>query len=347
MKTTLAAFLCLLCSSSALADYGGATLMLWPTARSVALGGAMTALADEPDAEFWNPGGLGLQPGASFAASARRWLDLRDLRYLGGDWTFSRVAGADIDVNAGIDFRYSQDTPMEAINEMGRLIGTYRPWDAATGVHGGVGIGRHLGVGLALKYYHALHVPGWVLDSIGFGRNHEALTSVGHAADAGVLYRPLKQLAVGLGLSNLGWVRYSWLTEVDKLPTTARLGLCGTPVDIPLVRARLLGEASLILTEESTAFADAGGRLWKTAAAEVTVLQLVSGRISYLWTRDYAMWQGWRWGIGVGYKDYVRLDVTRDRPYFSTNRSEWVLGLAANNIIGLADELKQGIGFDW
>ena len=118
-------------------------------------------------------------------------------------------------------------------------------------------------------------------------------------------------------------------------------------MDIPLVRARLLGEASLILTEESTAFADAGGRLWKTAAAEVTVLQLVSGRISYLWTRDYAMWQGWRWGIGVGYKDYVRLDVTRDRPYFSTNRSEWVLGLAANNIIGLADELKQGIGFDW
>ena len=44
-------------------DLGETFLLVWPTARSPALAGAMTALADESDAAYWNPGGLGFQKG--------------------------------------------------------------------------------------------------------------------------------------------------------------------------------------------------------------------------------------------------------------------------------------------
>ncbi len=82
MKAASVTFIGLLGLSVAFGQFGGTALLLWPTARSVALGGAMTALADEADAEFWNPGGLGFQPGASLSGSTRRWLGIMDLRYL-------------------------------------------------------------------------------------------------------------------------------------------------------------------------------------------------------------------------------------------------------------------------
>ena len=351
MRIVLAALLCLICSSSARTAFGGTALLLWPTARSVALGGAMTAMADEPDAEFWNPGGLGFQPGASLSVSGRRWRYTSDLRYLSGGWTFSRVAGADIDVNAGLNLRQVDDDPQQVINDLGRLIGTYRPSEAACGIHGGVAFGKRFGAGIALKYFHAVYIPGWVFDSLGvFPPGSEDLGASALAADAGLLYRPLSRLSVGLAVSSFGTkISYTRSAAASNLPTTVRLGVCGTPVDIPSVRARLLGEASLILTEESTAFADAGRRLWKTAAAEVAFLQLITGRVSYLWVWDqWNQWKGLRYGIGIGYKDYVRLDVAKEPTFRQvSNRSQWVYGLAANNIVGLIDELRQGARFDW
>ena len=350
IRILLVAFFCLLCSSSALAEFGGTALMLWPTARSVALGGAMTALADEPDAEFWNPGGLGFQRGASAAASGRRWMDAMDLRYLSAGWGFSRVAGTGLDVNAGVNAWYFPFDSGPVTDETGRLIGKYRPWEAAVGVHGGVGIGDRFGVGLALKYFYALYMPGWVFDSLGYPGSNEDFAANALAADVGVLYRPLNQVSVGLALSNFGsGIHFNRQNAVDNLPTTARLGVCGTPVDIPLVRARLLGEASLILTEESTPFVVAAERLWKTAAAEVTVLQIVSARISYLWIQGaWDPWPGLCYGFGLGYKDYVRFDVACDRPLAPLGRrSQWVLGLAVNNLPGFVAELKRGPRLDW
>ena len=38
-------------------------LLIWPTARSTALAGAVIGLADNPDAAFFNPAGLAFQSG--------------------------------------------------------------------------------------------------------------------------------------------------------------------------------------------------------------------------------------------------------------------------------------------
>src|SRR5512136_1009439 len=49
-------------------------LLIWPTARSTALAGAMAGLADDPDAAFFNPAGLAFQPGAGATVSYADWL---------------------------------------------------------------------------------------------------------------------------------------------------------------------------------------------------------------------------------------------------------------------------------
>ena len=41
-------------------EFGAGLLTVWPTARSTALAGALTASADDADAPFFNPGGLGV-----------------------------------------------------------------------------------------------------------------------------------------------------------------------------------------------------------------------------------------------------------------------------------------------
>jgi len=54
--------LCLTAAPNAEAtSIGMGVLMIWPTARSTALAGAMTGLADEADATYFNPAGLAFQ----------------------------------------------------------------------------------------------------------------------------------------------------------------------------------------------------------------------------------------------------------------------------------------------
>src|SRR5512138_925327 len=53
---------------------GAMFLLVWPTARSTALAGAMTGLADDPDAACFNPGGLGFQQSLGGCLSGGKWL---------------------------------------------------------------------------------------------------------------------------------------------------------------------------------------------------------------------------------------------------------------------------------
>jgi hypothetical protein len=55
-------------------DVGMGVLTIWPTARSTALAGAMTGLADEVDAAYCNPAGLAFQTTGSADISYYKWL---------------------------------------------------------------------------------------------------------------------------------------------------------------------------------------------------------------------------------------------------------------------------------
>ncbi len=80
MKITAIVTLCvasLLANPYILPDPGNTgvgALELWPTARSTALAGAMTGLADEADATYFNPAGLAFQTSAGANVDFGEWL---------------------------------------------------------------------------------------------------------------------------------------------------------------------------------------------------------------------------------------------------------------------------------
>jgi hypothetical protein len=53
------------------------------------------------------------------------------------------------------------------------------------------------------------------------------------------------------------------------------------------------------------------------------------------------------WGLGLSYKDFVRLDVSDDSRIYDFPTSNMKFTFAANDIVGLLKELNSGLEFDW
>jgi hypothetical protein len=326
------------------ASTGAIFLWIWPDARSTGLAGAMVGLADEPDAAYWNPGGLGLQKGLGIVGSGGPWLPglwkgmFRS--YASAGYTVRPIRGWPVAVSAGADLNLLSTGETDVINEHGESLGTYRTWDAAYGAHLAVGLWDVLGVGISLKYVYQSLVPEWVwevMPEIGIETGGVGRTT---SADIGLLYRPDKRAFVGVAVANLGPpVRYTRGGEQDSLPRMLRAGFCVTPIDHPLIRPRLLAQAEKVLV----------GRLrdvWLSAGAEVSVMQLLTLRAGYFDDRFGAR-TGWCFGVGLGYKDYVRLDFGDDHLIYDFPTANWKVSLTVNNLFGMFEEFGKGRFFDW
>jgi hypothetical protein len=111
---------------------------------------------------------------------------------------------------------------------------------------------------------------------------------------------------------------------------------------------------------------------WKALGIEATAFRLVSIRLGYfedltnqrggimLENRDgqtyhYGIWDalsrkglgklksiGLCWGFGIGYKDYLRFDVSDDGAIYDWPTSNWKFSLVADDIAGGIRELRQG-----
>jgi len=160
-----------------------------------------------------------------------------------------------------------------------------------------------------------------------------------------------------------------------------RLGACWTPVNNRYVRVHVLPEWDRLLVgmlydstgtipfsrELQTELRDA----WKALGVEVTGLEFFSVRLGYFedvtWQRGgfryetddtnchYSLYDlltrrhlgrlksvGLCWGLGFGYKDYFRFDVSSDAAIYDFPTENWKVSLVANDIAGGIRELKQG-----
>jgi hypothetical protein len=370
-------------------DLGETFLLVWPTARSTALAGAMTALADEPDAAHWNPGGLGFQKGLGGCASLCQWLPglYQGMYYFYGSGGMGLQVTQGMNLNVGADLTYMTTGETDVVDEQGNFLGRYVSYDVALGIHAGAQVTRAFGVGVNLKYIRSHLTPEWVwksmpelgIDAGGSGNDV--------AADVGVLYRPRRILSLGLSLVNIGpSIAYAEARERNPLPSTLRIGGCFTPLDVPILRVRALLEADKILVgmfSDTTGTKSLGRQLdeelrdaWKSAGIEVTLLQLVTARFGYIedltgqrggiviekegQTYHYGLGDvltrtnlgtiksvGICWGLGLSYKDFVRLDVSDDSRIYDFPTSNMKFTFAANDIIGLWKEINSGLEFGW
>ncbi len=363
-----------LTSSRAVADYEGnvgpGAILLWPTARSTALAGTMTGLADEADAAFFNPAGLAFQMTAKASLSYGNWLPGLYPGMLYG----SAIGGAPIrlpclhdhDIYVSGSAVYLTTGETDVVNEHGDYLGRVTTWSGMAGLQVGMLVTDKVAAGIGLKVLHDSHYHwGWDLWLSEYDEGEAA------AADVAVLYSPLSRVSIGATVANLGPpIVYRPSGETDDLPRMARLGLCWTPVENRNVRLRVMPELDKLLVGM---FSDTTGKSigrqlneeWrdvrKAGGVEATFFSLVSLRLGYFedvtnqlggfvfedeqsWTRHYGLWDalsrkglghlkgiGLCWGLGFG-TNRLRFDLSSDAAIYDFPTSNWKFQVTCNDI---------------
>ena len=166
MKTTILSVVLLVSLSTTEGEIGMGVLMIWPTARSTALAGAMTGLADEADATFFNPAGLAFQTTSKADVTYANWLPglYSGVRYA------SAAGGAPLRLpflrgrNAFIagSLAYISLGRMSVFDKHGHFDGQVSPWRGAAGVHVAATLSDDIAVGMGAKLLISRHAaPPW------------------------------------------------------------------------------------------------------------------------------------------------------------------------------------------
>ncbi len=224
----LAAIAC--SATTAFGQAGGAAvpfLLIAPDARGSAMGEVGTAIADDINAVYWNPAGLGFQSNQrQVALSFSKWLPQfnADLFYSYGSYgqyveeLDGTIAGTFIFMNLG-EFTRTADN--------GQALGTFRSNEFSIGVSYGTFIGTDVTAGVQIKYIQSNLAPaGAQQASAGVG--------ISGAFDLGFLWKPTdldvlgaqlgNVLSLGVNLQNVG-PKMTYLNESDPLPTSLRWGI--------------------------------------------------------------------------------------------------------------------------
>ncbi len=232
MIRTGGAILALMCAlaTTSYGQAGGAAvpfLLIAPDARAGGMGEVGTAIADDINAVFWNPAGLGFQTNTrQIALSFSKWLPQfnADLFYSYGTYgqyveaLDGTIAGTFIFMNLGEFTRTAED---------GTELGKFRSNEFSVGVSYGTLIGQDVTAGVQIKYIQSNLAPAG-------GQQASAGTGISAAFDLGFLWKPTKLsllganldnvLSLGVNLQNVG-PKMTYLNESDPLPTSLRMGI--------------------------------------------------------------------------------------------------------------------------
>jgi hypothetical protein len=357
----------LLSSTGTGEDLDGTFLMIWPTPRSTALAGAMTGLADEADASYWNPGGLCFRTGYSGILTHNYFLPglFEGMYYenasIGAG--FPGLLGKGKNLGVGMNATYLDLGKYDRSDANGNYLGTATDWRGAAELQGGFSFSEHLGIGLGLKVIHTpVEEPDW------FGMGSpltETGTSV--AADLGVLCRPVSTLSIGLAAVNLGpniGYRDQYF-DGHALPRSVRFGVCFTPVATRTIQTKVMLETDKLLVSEDSTLGDWLNHTSRSLACELTAFEILSLRLGYYeypeWAtggividREHGLTEhvglidalfskqpgnfhslGLCYGLGLGYRNLLRFDVSSDAMIYDFATSNWKFALVTNDAIGL------------
>jgi hypothetical protein len=230
-------------SNESKAQAGGSAvpfLIISPDARASGMGETGVAIADDINAVFWNPGGLGFldyfkkaneyDDGGNVnyrqvALSFSPWLPQfnADLFYSYG--TYAQRVDA-IDGTIAVNFTFMNLGEFQQTYDNGQPGIKFNSDEFALGVTYGTIIAPDLGFGFQLKYIRSKLTPSDL-------QNNAAGSGVSIAFDLGVLWKPQNldvfgldlenNLSLGLNLQNVG-PKMTYVKEADPLPTNLKLG---------------------------------------------------------------------------------------------------------------------------
>ena len=187
--TGSAAFASLLLASSgvraqdAAAGVPGDWLSRYASARSIGLGGAFVAIADDPLGVVWNPAGLSQSLQNELHFETARYFEDTSINSL------SFVMPAQRLPSLGFTMLSLSSGDFERTNEINESLGTFKQSDMAFLISASRSLSPRLSLGANLKIVR---------------QEVESFSATGVGADVGGFYRVTPRLRVGVSLLNLG-----------------------------------------------------------------------------------------------------------------------------------------------
>ena len=178
-------------------NYTAEVLTMGAGARPLAMGGAFVGLANDATAAFWNPAGLALIDDIEITTMHATQSDLQSYDFANiafktdfGSYAFSYLQlGVD-----GINVTTTSPT----------ILGTTQYSDQAELISGGWKIGNQIAVGATIKL---LQTNAYTASAFGIG------------SDFGILYKPFKELEIGLVARDITGGSYVTWSNTPTDPT--------------------------------------------------------------------------------------------------------------------------------
>lgn len=207
-------------------------LRIAPDARASGMGEAGTAIADNANAVFWNPGGLGFleyytrgseyedpEPYRQLSLAFSPWLP-----QFNADLYYSYAAYAQHIEDVGTiaaNFVFMNLGEFQRTLGSGQVVDKFNSNEFALSLAFGMKINNDFAAGTNIKFIRSSLTP----------RTSTAPAGAGNSAamDIGLLWKPSRlgfmedNLSLGLNLQNIG-PKITYINQADPLPTTLRLG---------------------------------------------------------------------------------------------------------------------------
>lgn len=273
---------------------GAQFLKIGTGARAVGMGGAFSAVAEGPDAIYWNPAGLAVQTDKQATATYIKYFEGINIGYFGYTQPMfgHGVAGAGVNyLTVGDMDKRAGDTDVRD--------GTFSASDMALNLAWAGGIGHGVSVGANVKYIK---------------QTIDADSAQSYAIDVAALYAtPVEKLTAGLGVFNVG-SKVKFIDEEDPLPLDVRLGFA----------YRMLTDDALIVAADADDYIN-DSRVYSKLGVEYTYRNMVSVRAGYTFGRDSSKLGGSTGlGTGIGVKVWnIKLDYAFV-PFGELTDTHWV-----------------------
>lgn len=220
-------------------------------ARPKSLGESYVSIADDANAVYWNPAGLGKLENKEFTVMYNSWLDGITHAYL----AYIHPMG---DNALGINLIYLDSGKITGRDEDNLPIADFSITDMALTVAYGYGINDSISVGAGIKM---------VQETI-----QKSASAIG--LDAGILCS-LGSLSIGAAIQNLGLTKLKFDQEEETLPMVIRAG-----VSYKLMDDKLLATTDISLPGDENAVISVGAEYLATDNLPVRIGYKVSPDIS-------------------------------------------------------------------
>lgn len=317
-------------------------LLISPDARAGGMGEVGTAIADDINAVYWNPGGLGfldyfdygygfddeaLIPYRQVSLAFSRWLPQFDADLYYSYGTIGQYF-EELDGTVAFNFVFMNLGEFTATDQNGQQLGTFLSNEFAASLAYGTMIADDLGFGFQLRYIQSNLTP---TESPTVGGQSGTGISVGF--DVGLLWKPTQlevigvdmedRLSLGLNLQNVG-PKMTYINEADPLPTNLRLGVAYDIVSDQYNKLTIAYDFAKLLVRRDGNSSDPVPLSFVTAwenpgtqnaiGMEYWYEDVVALRGGYFTEPDVAGdRQFWNFGAGVRY-DIFRLDFSFINP---------------------------------